>query len=336
MGLDGCDNSFELDLAVLRAANILPVFAAGGEGPQCGLAAYPGASPNALSAGATDITDVISGFSARGPSCVDGGIKPDLAAPGVNIRSSTYDGGYQAGWSGTSFSTAHLAGAAALIFSADSRINIDELEQTLFDTAVCHDDALYCGGDACPGANNAYGHGRIDVFEAVSQTMSTNPPYDIPWLIAGPVVGVMPPGGNMNVPVTFDATVVPPGEYYAGIGIKSNDPQVPMTILPVTLTVFVPCQRIIDLSVDHTPFTPIVGELVTFTASASGTLPITYTWSFDDGSSGVGEVVTHVFDSQDMHVVSLVAENACDRVEVEIQVHVDAIIQHFLLPLVKR
>ena len=333
---NSCDYSFEQDLVALRAANILPVFAAGGEGPECGLVAYPGASPDALSAGATDNFDVISGFSAKGPSCVDGGIKPDLAAPGVNIRSSTYDGGYQSEWSGTSFSTAHLAGAAALLFSADSLININELEQTLFDTAVCHDDALYCGGDACPGANNAYGYGRIDVFEAVSQTMSTHPPYDIPWLIAGPVVSVLQPGGSMNIPVSFDASNVQIGVYHAGLGIESNDPQALFTILPVTLTVFAPCQGIGDLSTDHTPFTPTVGELVTFSANAGGTPPITYTWGFDDGSSAVGEIVTHVFDSLGMHVVTLVVENTCDLVTDEINVPVEAVIKRFLLPLVQR
>jgi len=333
---NSCDHSFDQDLVALRAANILPVFAAGGEGPECGLVAYPGASPDALSAGATDINDVISGFSAKGPSCVDGGIKPDLAAPGVNIRSSTSDGGYQSGWSGTSFSTAHLAGAAALLFSANPHLSLDELEQTLFATAVCRDDALYCGGDACPGANNAYGYGRIDVFEAVSQTMSTNPPYDIPWLIAGPLVGVLQPGGSMNVPVIFYATVVPPGVYHAGIGIESNDPLALYTILPVTLTVVAPCQGITDLITDHTPITPTVGELVTFTASASGTLPITYTWEFDDGSSALGEVVTHVFDSQGIHVLTLTVENTCDLVTDEINVPVEAVIQRFLLPLVQR
>jgi subtilisin family serine protease len=306
-----CDHYFDLNLTVLRAANILPVFAPGGEGPGCGTVATPAADPNALSAGATDNSDTIAPFSANGPSCYDGSIKPDLAAPGAEIRSSTNDGSYQV-WSGTSFSTAHLAGAAALLFSANPDISLDTLEQNLFDTAVCHEPA-YCGGDACPGANNTYGYGRIDVFEAVSLTLGTRY-YDLPWLIAGPVTGVMPPGGSMNIPITFDASTVQPGIYTGGIGIESNDPLLPFTVLPVTLTVYAPCQPIADLSAGFTPFTPTVGEVVTFTASATGTLPISYTWWFvDDDVIATGPVVTHVFTTPNyFYQVVLTAENACD------------------------
>ncbi len=237
-----CEHTFDLDLAALRLANILPVFAPGGEGPGCGLVASPAASPDALSAGATTFADTIMGFSSRGPSCYDGGIKPDLAAPGENIRSSVPGGSYDV-WSGTSFSTAHLAGAAALLFSADPRISIDELEQTLFATAVCHDDALYCGGDACPAPNNAYGYGRIDAFEAISQTMSTHPPFDLPWLIAGPLVVELQPAGSLQVPVIFDAAAVAPGSYTGGIGLESNDPEKPFSLLPVSLQVSPLLQR---------------------------------------------------------------------------------------------
>jgi subtilisin family serine protease len=229
-----CDHAFDADLVALRAANILPVFSPGAEGPGCGTVGTPAADPNAFSAGATDNNDVIASFSANGPSCYDGTtIKPDLVAPGVNVRSSTANGSYQV-WSGTASSAAHLAGASALLFSADPGISLDDLEQTLFDTAVCHEQ-LACGGDPCPLPNNTYGYGRIDVFQAVSSTLA--PPYDIPWLVAGPFSGELAPGQSVDIPVIFNASGMQPGSYQGGIAVGSNDPLVPFTILPVDLTV---------------------------------------------------------------------------------------------------
>jgi subtilisin family serine protease len=330
----GCTNTFDGDLVALRAANILPVFAPGGEGPGCGLLAYPAANPNTISAGATDIFDVILGFSARGPSCVDGTLKPDLVAPGMDIRSSTNTGGYDV-WSGTSFSTAHLAGAAALLFSADPGITIDELEQTLFDTAVCHNAQYYCSGDnSCPGPNNTYGHGRIDVFEAVLATIGIS--YDVPWLTAGPMAVELPPGGVITTSVIFDAAGMDPGMYQAGIAIQSNDPLAPYTTLPVSLTVYTPCEPVGDVSASFAPLDPVVGEAVTFTAGANGTQPITYSWRFDDGSTATGQQVMHGFDSAGTHVVGLRIENQCDLVVTEIEVTVTAGIWRTILPLVIR
>ena len=303
-----CDHTFDPDLVALRAANILPVFAPGADGPECGIMASPAADPNAIAAGATDIDDDISGFSANGPSCYDGSIKPDVVAPGVNIRSSSIDGGYEV-WSGTSFSTAHLAGAAALLFSANPVLSLDQLEGILFDTAVCLDNPMYCGGEACPGANNNYGHGRIDVFEAVSATLGL--PYDIPWLDESILSGTLEPGENMSIDVTFDASGMQPGTYLGGIRIDSNDPQAPLMV-PVSLTVTALCQPISSLNASFAPPTPSVGEVVTFTASASGTLPINYTWDFGDGFTASGIVVTHAFSTMGDHTVTLTAQNACD------------------------
>ncbi|MFZ2097966.1 MAG: S8 family serine peptidase [Anaerolineales bacterium] len=305
--ISGCDHSFDADLDAIRAANILPVFAPGSEGPECGSVASPASDPDALTAGATDSNDVIAPFSANGPSCYDGSIKPDVVAPGVEIRSSTNDGGYQV-WTGSSFSTAHLAGAAALLFSANPQLGIDQLEETLFDTAVCLDTTLYCGGEVCPGANNTYGHGRLDVFEAVSATLGSQ--YDLPWLIAGPLSAELAPGNSMQVDVIFTAEDMQPGTYTGGIAIESNDPQAPFTILPVSLMVTAACQPITDLSMDITG-TFRVGEVLTFTANASGTLPITYTWSLGVLIIGEGEQVTYTFESYGPWMVELAAENPC-------------------------
>ena len=113
-GGSGCDDFFQPSLSGLRAAGILPVFSPGGSGPSCVLMGSPADLPEALASGATDNTDHIASFSSRGPAtCNPGEVKPDLSAPGVNIRTSNTGGGFIT-TSGTSWSAAHTAGAAAL------------------------------------------------------------------------------------------------------------------------------------------------------------------------------------------------------------------------------
>jgi subtilisin family serine protease len=328
----GCIPGFEDDLDTLRAANIMPVFAPGGEGPSCSLVRSPADYPTAITAGATDINDDISGFSAKGPSCFDNAIKPDVAAPGVDVRSSNSDGGYEV-WSGTSLSSAHLAGAATLLFSANPDISLDQLEQALFETAVCHED-LFCGGEPCPGPNNTYGYGRIDVFEAVSEVLEQG--YDIPWLDENPISGTIAPGESLDITVIFDGSGLLPETYLGSLDVVSNDAANPHVILPITLTVTAPCEPVSITDISSTPTDPQVNEVITFTATATGTLPISYAWDFGDGSTAEGEVVTHSFIMAGMYIVSLSAENACHIDQASIDVMVGGINERTLLPLVYR
>jgi minor extracellular serine protease Vpr len=62
------------------------------------------------------IADIIAGFSSRGPASTPDGliIKPDLAAPGVNVYSAVLGGEFAMN-QGTSMASPHLAGAAAAL-----------------------------------------------------------------------------------------------------------------------------------------------------------------------------------------------------------------------------
>src|SRR5262249_4316300 len=85
MSSGGCNLAFQPDLRSLRAAGILPVFAAGNDGPLAGTVSSPGNNPEAFAVGATDNADAPYPYSSRGPSPCAGATAPKLAAPGVDV-----------------------------------------------------------------------------------------------------------------------------------------------------------------------------------------------------------------------------------------------------------
>jgi PGF-pre-PGF domain-containing protein len=147
------------------AAGVLPVIAAGNDGPGVSTIECLGDEFYATTVGSTDSSDTIAPSSSRGPVTWIGDtyIKPDVTAPGVNIISTYYHGGYATA-SGTSMATPHVSGAAALILQAYPDMTPLEVRQLLEDTAVDLGDA---------GKDNTYGSGRIDVFKALFPQVST-------------------------------------------------------------------------------------------------------------------------------------------------------------------
>jgi subtilisin family serine protease len=285
-----CSPEFEMDIAAWWAAGILPVFGLAGDGPACYSIWSPSDLLGAISAGATDAADMISSFSPRGPSLCTTEIKPEVAAPGVNIRSSSNDGAYQT-WSGTSLSAPHLAGTAALVLSADPDLGPLQAFSAITNTAFCIED-LSCGGTPCPdGANYVYGWGRIDAFEAVSLTLG-GVSYDIPWLSVDPAGATLGPGEGISLSVDFDAAGLEPGTYLGLLDVESDDPVAPHVSVPATLTVELePSCDPVDVV---TVTTGISGCAVAFGADLAGTEPFTYAWDF--GAFGLPTVPTPTID----------------------------------------
>ncbi|MGH8946448.1 MAG: S8 family serine peptidase [Acidimicrobiia bacterium] len=87
--------------------------------------------------------DIIAGFSSRGPAPFSYIIKPDITAPGVNVYSSVFDGQF-AFFQGTSMSSPHVAGAAALLLDDDGMRDPIDVKSALVNTAnrerFVHDD----------------------------------------------------------------------------------------------------------------------------------------------------------------------------------------------------
>ncbi len=145
------------------AAGIFPVFSNGNDGDFCGSSGSPGDYPQSYSAGAYDAFGEIAWFSSRGES-VFGEIKPNIAAPGVDVRSAV-PGGYD-WYSGTSMAAPHVAGAVALLWSAAPALAGDiEMTREMLAGGALDTEDLSCGGE--PENNNVWGEGKLDVFSSL-------------------------------------------------------------------------------------------------------------------------------------------------------------------------
>ncbi len=163
-----CITDFQSDVQALKAADISVIFSAGNEGPLPSSSISPANYPESLAIGAIDISLNIVSSSSRGPSACDGTVFPEIAAPGLNVRSTdlTFGGLFPDSYtnvSGTSFAAPHVTGSMALLQGAFPTLSVNEIEQSLQDTAV--DLGQF-------GADNDFGYGAIDVVAAYNQLLS--------------------------------------------------------------------------------------------------------------------------------------------------------------------
>ncbi|HNN13163.1 MAG TPA: S8 family serine peptidase, partial [Anaerolineales bacterium] len=170
----GCNLEFEPDLQSLRAAGILPVFAAGNSGPADNTSVSPANNPSAFAVGAVNGLNRVYGLSSRGPSDCGGStdVFPDLVAPGVNINSTDLMGFYNTS-SGTSLSAPHVAGGLALLLSAYPNLSVSLQDAALRASAT---DLGVIGPD------NYYGYGLLNL-PAAYQWLAA-PPTETPTPLA--------------------------------------------------------------------------------------------------------------------------------------------------------
>ncbi len=177
-----------------RAAGIYPVFSNGNSTncgytspPACGTVGNPARYGNVTGVGATGQSNgAYATFSNRGPTdnvdVENGGdyptIKPQVAAPGSNIRSSvnTSDTAYEGGWSGTSMAAPHVTGLTALIFQAAPclRGNFTATENIIQQSAAIASGVPgACSGEG-PGQvpNQSTGWGEIRALAAVQLALN--------------------------------------------------------------------------------------------------------------------------------------------------------------------
>jgi len=96
---------------------------------------------------------------------------------------------------------------------------------------------------------------------------------DVTWLALSPISGTLPANSyNSQVNVVFDASVpeiASPGEYYALLKLRSDDPVHPSSTIPVTMTV-TPLEYSVSMSGDMA-LHDIPGETVTYTLQVTNT-----------------------------------------------------------------
>ncbi len=165
--INPCDPVFFDAIDNVEAMGIVCVFAAGNEGPNSMSIRNPAdraTSPtSSFSVGAVDATIdglPVPSFSSRGPSACDGvSIKPEIAAPGVAIYSS-YKGHTYRTMNGTSMAAPLVAGTVALMRQRNPNLTPEQIKSILLNSAT----------DLGPsGEDNEYGHGLLDLPEALSR-----------------------------------------------------------------------------------------------------------------------------------------------------------------------
>ncbi len=192
-----CSNEFLPDVRALISAGIPAVFSAGNAGPTSNTGVSPANYAESFAVGAVDQNSLVAVFSSRGPSSCDGSIFPEVVAPGVHIRTAGLNSLYVL-IDGTSFSSPHVAGVMALLFSAFPSLTVSQLEDALTQSAT----------DLGPtGPDNDYGNGLVNALAAYNllsgiPDLSVHdpvPPADDLQLD----FGHLPPGQAVSQPVTL-------------------------------------------------------------------------------------------------------------------------------------
>jgi serine protease AprX len=264
--IEGCNSdNFELmRIAVsnLRAAGVVVVVSAGNDGPACNTINNPASIyAESFTIGASMPNDTMASFSSRGLVDIDGSMraKPNVAAPGVNVRSSVPNQSYSSA-SGTSMAGPHVAGLVALLISADPTLagQVARIEELIEKTADPVFSSQICNGISSEIVPNPIsGYGLVNAWAALSVIrpdltsdspqntealrIYPNPTQHSLWLIT-------PFDASIDVPIRIfnplgqlvwqqnhdfkriielDVTALPKGVYY--ISISSDDRRQPYT-----------------------------------------------------------------------------------------------------------
>jgi serine protease AprX len=164
--VEECDGTSAVAEAVDNAVQegVTVVVAAGNSGPENQTISTPGCAEGALTVGSAGSDYEISEFSSRGPT-TDGRTKPDLVAPGEGVVSTWEDGSFESK-TGTSMSTPHVSGVAAMLLSEEPGLTPGEVKNVTEYTA---EDLGYDSTVQGAGLLDAYA-----AYQAVSGNQTEN------------------------------------------------------------------------------------------------------------------------------------------------------------------
>lgn len=138
--------------------------------------------------------DLVSLISSLGPG-PGYTIKPNVVAPGSNIKSTSFEGGY-AVKEGTGIAAPYVSGACALLLQLYPEWTPEDMMAAVMNTAQ---DLGYC-----PFMQGA---GRIDVFKAATTEILALPP-SISSTIDGSVTSVFTVKNLKNYPISLNVSIV--------------------------------------------------------------------------------------------------------------------------------
>lgn len=134
-----------------------------GDYPPPDSASAPGNYPITIGVGASDYNDNVAYFSARGylPDTFpwQGIIKPDLVAPGVDIKSAWPGGGYEY-LSTTGAAAPQVTGGIALFFQKNPNLDFQTVHSVLIDYARQPPQGA-------PYPNIEYGYGILNLYQSL-------------------------------------------------------------------------------------------------------------------------------------------------------------------------
>ncbi|MFN8167868.1 MAG: S8 family serine peptidase [Candidatus Nanopelagicales bacterium] len=210
--------------SISQSTGALFVVAAGNNGNEATMSC-PSAADSALTVAAVDAADELASFSSRGPRFGDYGLKPDIAAPGVDILAAKAGGDASSGWyttmSGTSMATPHVAGAAAILFQQHPSWTGAQVKDALMSTAKQVSASTY-----------EVGAGRVDLSAATTTAVTaTGSAYfgfvAWPHPDPAPVQRTITYRNSSSSPVTLDlseAVAITGGAYDVDPGADNGTP----------------------------------------------------------------------------------------------------------------
>jgi subtilisin family serine protease len=162
--------AFDKAIEALTKVGVLNVFAAGNSGSRCSTMGWPGALEQVFTVAALGHqSKSLAYFSSRGPVPGKSYVKPNIAAPGQNIRSCSNVGDQYKTMSGTSMATPAISGTIALLWSARPEL-IGKLPETM---KIMQDTAEAIKSTECNSPqdhpNYLYGWGLADPMAAINK-----------------------------------------------------------------------------------------------------------------------------------------------------------------------
>ncbi|HMF45937.1 MAG TPA: S8 family serine peptidase [Candidatus Udaeobacter sp.] len=207
--------------------------------------------------------DILAGFSGQGPTRVDFAVKPDLTSVGVNVLSSCVstdpvDCG-EAPWaflSGTSMSTPHIAGSAAVLLQLHSDWTPAQIKSALVNRAdlVVKDAAtgLHDVGPTAQGAGRenlsvaanattwmdpaSASFGRVTVGRPTSVNITLHNPTNSGQTFAVSKAKFIPNTFGNTVPLIWNAGTITPGDNRITVPASVTVPANGSTTLTVTVS----------------------------------------------------------------------------------------------------